>query len=133
MTYHKTINNKTISFNGILKIDGKQIINPTHEQLLADGWEVYEPPTAEPYTPTYEERVEQLIREKYSISDELAILRQRDSKVEEFSEYYEFCEECKAKAMLEILKEEGEALQKKVSAELMAKADAEARANEVAG
>ena len=32
-----------------------------------------------------------------------------------------------------IPKEEGEALQKKVSAELMAKADAEARANEVAG
>ena len=98
MTYHKTINNKTISFNGILKIDGKQIINPTHEQLLADGWEVYEPPTAEPYTPTYEERVEQLIREKYSISDELAILRQRDSKEDEFREYYEFCEKCKAKA-----------------------------------
>ena len=34
---------------------------------------------------------------------------------------------------VEIAKEEGEALQKKVSAELMAKADAEARANEVAG
>lgn len=34
---------------------------------------------------------------------------------------------------MEIPKEEGEALQKKVSAELMAKADAEARENEVAG
>lgn len=133
MTYHKTINNKTIFFNGILKKDGKQIINPTHEQLLADGWEVYEPPTAEPYKPTYEERVEQLIREKYSISDELAILRQRDSKEDEFREYYEFCEECKEKAILEIPKEEGEALQKRLSAELMAKAEAEARANEVAG
>lgn len=98
MTYHKTINNKTIFFNGILKIDGKQIINPTNEQLLADGWEVYEAPTAEPYTPTYEEKVEQLIREKYTVSDELAILRQRDSKVDEFQSYYEFCEECKAKA-----------------------------------
>lgn len=102
MIYHKTINNKTIFFSGILKIDGKQIINPTHEQLLADGWEVYEPPTAEPYTPTYEEKVEQLIREKYTISDELAILRQRDSKEEEFSEYYEFCEFCKAKAKEEL-------------------------------
>lgn len=98
MTYHKTINNKTIFFSGVLKIDGKQIINPTHEQLLADGWEVYEPPTAEPYQPTYEEKVEQLIRAKYSVSDELAILRQRDSKVEEFQAYYEFCEECKVKA-----------------------------------
>lgn len=34
---------------------------------------------------------------------------------------------------VEIPKEEGEALQKRVSAELMAKAEAEARANEVAG
>lgn len=34
---------------------------------------------------------------------------------------------------VEIAKEEGEKLQKKVSAELMAKADAEARANEMGG
>ena len=34
---------------------------------------------------------------------------------------------------VEIPKEEGEALQKKVAAEFMAKADAEARSNEVAG
>ena len=102
MTYHKTINNKTIFFSGVLKLDGKQIINPTEEQLKADGWEVYEPPTTEPYEPTYEEKVEQLIREKYSVSDELAILRQRESKVEEFNEYYEFCEECKAYARGEI-------------------------------
>lgn len=108
MTYTKTINNKTIFFNGVLKIDGKQIINPTHEQLLADGWEVYEPPTAEPYEPTYEEKVEQLIRTKYSVSDELAILRQRDSKADEFRVYYEFCEECKAKAEGDALKEEEE-------------------------
>lgn len=132
MTYYKTINGKTIFFSGVLKIEGKQIINPTDEQLKADGWLEYVPPTSD-YKPTYEERVEQLIREKYTISDELAILRQRDSKVEEFSEYYEFCEECKAKAMLEIPKEEGEALRDRVQAELMAKADAEARANEVAG
>jgi hypothetical protein len=98
MTYYKTINDKTVFFSGVLKLDGKQIINPTHEQLLADGWEVYEPPTAEPYTPTYEEIVENLIRDRYSVSDELAILRQRDSKVDEFQAYYEFCEECKAKA-----------------------------------
>lgn len=133
MKYYKLIYGKTIFFNGILHNEGKQIINPTKEQLKANGWLEYIPPAAEPYTPTYEERVEQLIREKYSVSDELAILRQRDSKVEEFNEYYEFCEECKAKAMSEIPKEEGEALQKRVSAEFRAKADAEARANEVSG
>lgn len=113
MKYCKTINNKTIFFNGVLKIDGKQIINPTHEQLLADGWDVYEPPTAEPYQPTYEEKVEQLIREKYSVSNELAILRQRDSKVDEFNEYYEFCEECKAYAKGEISEAEGDVLENK--------------------
>lgn len=37
------------------------------------------------------------IRKKYSISDELAILRQRDEKPEEFSEYYNFVENIKSK------------------------------------
>ena len=36
-----------------------------------------------------------LIRQKYSVDDELAILRQRDSKVEDFDAYNTFVEECK--------------------------------------
>lgn len=47
---------------------------------------------------TYEEKVEDFIRERYTVSDELAILRQRYTKPNEFEEYNEFCEECKAKA-----------------------------------
>lgn len=43
----------------------------------------------------YAERVEYLIRKRYTISDELAILRQREDKPEEFAEYNEFAEECK--------------------------------------
>lgn len=46
----------------------------------------------------YGERVESLIRAKYSLSDEIAILRQKDAKPEEFEEYYSFVEECKHKA-----------------------------------
>ena len=46
----------------------------------------------------YRERVGQLIREKYSLSDELAILRQRDEKPEEFAAYHEYAEACKAQA-----------------------------------
>lgn len=46
----------------------------------------------------YSVLVEQRIREKYSASDEFAILRQRDSKPEEFQEYDNFCEEVKAEA-----------------------------------
>ena len=45
--------------------------------------------------PTYEKVVEALIREKYSIYNELAIQRQRDTKAAEFAEYCEYAEECK--------------------------------------
>lgn len=51
---------------------------------------------------TYELTVERLIRERYSISQELAILRQQDAKTEEFQKYNEFCESCKATARLKI-------------------------------
>lgn len=44
----------------------------------------------------YEQRVVNRIREVYSIDDELAILRQRDSKPEEFAEYNAFVEKVKA-------------------------------------
>lgn len=46
----------------------------------------------------YGELVESYIREKYSLSAELSILRQRDTKPEEFAEYNIYAEECKAKA-----------------------------------
>ena len=46
----------------------------------------------------YEEKVVSLIREKYSLDEELAIQRQRDTKPEEFKEYFTYCEECKMKA-----------------------------------
>ena len=51
------------------------------------------------YTPEpipYEQRVVNRIREVYSIDDELAILRQRDTKPQEFAEYNAFCERIKA-------------------------------------
>lgn len=44
----------------------------------------------------YEQRVANRVREKYSINDELAILRQRDTKPEEFEEYNSFVERIKA-------------------------------------
>jgi hypothetical protein len=46
--------------------------------------------------PSYEEQVVALIRERYSADDELALLRQRDTKPEEFEQYFNYCEECKA-------------------------------------
>ena len=44
----------------------------------------------------YNEAVDNEIRKRYSVSEEFAILRQRDSKPEEYAEYYAYCEECKA-------------------------------------
>lgn len=46
--------------------------------------------------PDYKERVISRIRAVYSVDDELAILRQRDSKPDEFSEYNAFVERIKA-------------------------------------
>ena len=82
----------------IVVVNGKQIINPTVDMILADGWQEFVVPEVEPYVPTYEECVEQLIRKKYSINQELAIQRQRDTKPSEFEEYFAFCEECKTMA-----------------------------------
>lgn len=44
---------------------------------------------------SYSKLVDKMIRERYSQSEEFAILRQRDEKPEEFADYYAFCEECK--------------------------------------
>lgn len=43
----------------------------------------------------YKHQIDKLIRAKYSINDEIAILRQRDSKTSEFNEYFEFVESVK--------------------------------------
>ena len=93
MKYYRKITDNIIEyFSEPLIINNQQIFNPTEEQLLQAGWEEYIP---EEYQPTYEEKVVELIREKYTIDDEFAILRQRDTKKAEFEEYFEFCEQCK--------------------------------------
>lgn len=55
-------------------------------------------PTAEETQAAYEEYVNALIREKYTLSQELAIHRQKDTKPEEYAAYNAYCEMCKAKA-----------------------------------
>ena len=51
-------------------------------------------------TISYEQRVVNRIRTVYSVDDELAILRQRDTKPEEFAEYNAFVEQIKADEMV---------------------------------
>lgn len=43
----------------------------------------------------YENMIIRKIRSKYTVNQELAILRQRDSKPEEFADYNTFVEQCK--------------------------------------
>lgn len=58
--YKKEINGRTvikIANDIVINKDGKQIINPTEEMILSDGWIEYIPPT--PIDPTEEELLEQ--------------------------------------------------------------------------
>ena len=85
------------------------IVSPARE--AKEAWDEYEDIQVYiPYTETelqqqYENTVNALIREKYTLSQELAILRQRDSKPEEYNAYNAYCEMCKieAKAKYQIL------------------------------
>ncbi len=56
----------------------------------------------------YEELTEKMIREKYSVSDELALLRQKEIKSDEYALYYAFVEGCKSKAKAFVAEREGE-------------------------
>ena len=48
----------------------------------------------------YENKIVALIRQKYNVNQELAILRQRDAKPLEYQEYYDYVEQCKAEVKL---------------------------------
>lgn len=58
--------------------------------------------TAEQVQAEYENAVNAKIREKYTLSQELAILRQQTEKPEEYAEYYAYCEQCKTTVKAEI-------------------------------
>ncbi|MGM9861400.1 MAG: hypothetical protein ACI30W_02270 [Muribaculaceae bacterium] len=64
-----------------------------------DNWEEIPIADLPRYTAAeYAEEVERLIRERYSVSAELAILRQQAEKPDEYAAYYAYAEECKAQA-----------------------------------
>lgn len=46
----------------------------------------------------YDTEVNRLIRQKYSLSNELSLLRQKDEKPLEWQEYFDYAQSCKAKA-----------------------------------
>lgn len=61
------------------------------KETLPDEWKKH-----------YRNLVLKKIRAKYSTDEEFAILRQRDSKPEEFKEYFEYVEHCKVEAREEL-------------------------------
>ena len=83
---------------GVTKyVDGK-IVNPSSEELE----KIREEEAVREKQTLYENRVEELVGVKYSVRQELSIQRQRDEKPEEFKQYYEYVEQCKAQAKAEI-------------------------------
>lgn len=57
----------------------------------------------------YNYLVSELVKEKYSIIDEISIIRQKDKKPDEFQNYYNFVEDCKLRAK-EILSKQEEVI-----------------------
>ena len=52
--------------------------------------------------PDYESEIIRRIRKRYTVNQELAILRQRDTKPIEFAEYDAYVERCKAEVKAEM-------------------------------
>lgn len=117
--FGKIENGKLIVYNIIsypIRENDKLVAFPTEEQFNNNGWyriirhrsigelsfdednkiiNVYI--NYETIKKFYETDVINKIRKKYSINEELAILRQRDTKPDEFKEYFDFCESVKTK------------------------------------
>lgn len=88
--------------DGMVEVDDivlKEIGN-TLQFKGTDGSVVpYEKPK---FIASYDELVNSKIRTKYTLSQELAILRQKEEKIDEYKAYYDYCEACKAEAKTEI-------------------------------
>lgn len=64
-----------------------------------DAWEEIAVADIPPYTKAeYKAKIVELIRQRYDQDDENGILRQRDTKPDEFAEYDAYVEQCKAEA-----------------------------------
>jgi hypothetical protein len=122
--YGKIENEKIIYASKDIIIDGKRVINPTEEMMGSLGYKPIistEYPRDDKHykqsyvenedhitlvwldnedeywaTVDYEEAVNNEIRKRYNESQEFAILRQKEEKPDDYAEYYNYCEECKA-------------------------------------
>lgn len=68
----------------------------TEREMTAEEIAQIEAVQNEPIVVDYDAEVNRLIRQRYTASQEFAILRQRDDKPDEFAEYNTYCEWCKS-------------------------------------
>lgn len=81
--------------NGIKLYFPKQEVITDYEEIDDKVLEAEEAHNKEVDYQKYKEYVDVLIRQKYSLAEELAIQRQRDEKPDEFKIFYAYCEQCK--------------------------------------
>lgn len=68
----------------------------TEREMTAEEIAQMEAIQNEPIVIDYGFEVDRLIRQRYDISEELAVQRQRDDKPDEWQEYFDYCEWCKS-------------------------------------
>lgn len=85
-----------INFKDFYIVDGKFVFNANNYKARIEA------KAEQVKYNEYKAQIEGLIRERYSINDEIAIIRQRDSKPDEYVEYNAYCEGCKAVARKEV-------------------------------
>lgn len=66
--------------------------------------QVYIPFNEEELRKQYEKLVNHLVAEKYALHQEIALIRQKETKKEEYEEYFKYVEKCKEIAFNRILK-----------------------------
>ena len=71
------------------------------QEEIYEDIQVYIPYSQKELISKQEDEIVKLIRKRYSINQELAILRQRDTKPLEYQEYYDYVEQCKAEVKSE--------------------------------
>lgn len=72
------------------------------QEEIYEDIQVYIPYSQKELMLKQEDEIVKLIRKRYSINQELAILRQRDAKPLEYQEYYDYVEQCKEQVKNEL-------------------------------
>lgn len=85
--------------NAILSLgNGKYRLYYNSVEIINEDYTSWESEYIDVDSIEYSNIVDSLIKRKYSSSNELAIIRQRDTKNVEYQQYYEYCEACKLMA-----------------------------------